>query len=121
MKLHRSINEPLRDNATWEELWSGEDQGLVACWERGREKSLEDIVLANQALAGQLVVLPWKGGVEKAIKLKQKYGSLRYFAMLQGLRGEDLDLDIEREVVRVCSITNMTVIFTNDITKFAEA
>lgn len=81
MKLYKSINEPLRVNATWEELWSGEDQGLIACWERGREKSLEDIELANQASAGRLVALPWKGGVEKEIKLKQKYGSLRYLAM----------------------------------------
>jgi hypothetical protein len=77
--------------------------------------------VAKQASAGQLVVLPWKGGVEREIKLKQKYGSLRYFAMWLGLRGEDLNVDISQEVIRICSVSNMTVIFTNDITKFAEA
>jgi hypothetical protein len=121
MKIHRSISQPLRTNATWEELWSGGDQGLIACWERGREKSLEDTALALQASKGQLVVLPWKGGVEKAIKMKQKYGTLRYFAMFQGLRNEDLDVDLTQEIVRICSVTNMTVVFTNDIAKFAEA
>ena len=70
MKLQRSTSEPIRTNATWEERWNDDDQGLIACWERGREKSREDPALAAQARDGQLVVLPWKGGVEKAIKNK---------------------------------------------------
>ena len=77
--------------------------------------------LATQARDGQLMVLPWKGGVEKVIKKKQKYGSLSYLAMWQGLRGDDLSIDIEAEPALVCTVTKMTVVFTNDRAKFAEA
>jgi hypothetical protein len=121
MKIHRSIAEPIRLKANWEEKWNGVDQGLIACWERGREKHLEDPTLASQARDGQLVVLPWKGGVEKAIKKKQKYGTLYYVAMWQGLRGEDLNIDPEEEPVLTCRVTKMTVVFTNDFAKYAEA
>lgn len=121
MKMHRSFSEPTRENVTWEERWSGLDGGLIACWERGREKRLEEPYLASQARDGQLVVLPWKGGVEKAIKKKQKFGTLFYLAMWQGLRGEDLNIDPAEEVTLVCTATAMTVVFTNDSAKYAEA
>jgi hypothetical protein len=121
MKLHRSTIEPIGETASWEQRWSAEDQGLIACWERGREKRLEDPMLAEKACNGQLVVLPWKGGVEKAIRKKQKFGTLNYLAMWQGLRGEDLSIDPAEEVVLNCSATGMAVVFTNDITKYAEA
>ena len=121
MKIHRLITEPIRENSKWEERWNGVDQGLIACWERGREKRTEDPTLAAQAREGQLVVLPWKGGVEKAIKKKQKYGTLSYLAMWQGLRGEDLNIDSREELVLTCSVTKMTVVFTNDPAKYAEA
>lgn len=121
MKLVRSIIEPIRENAKCEERWNGVDQGLIACWERGREKRLEDPSLAAQASVGQLVVLPWKGGVEKAIKKKQKFGTLFYLAMWQGLRGEDLNIHLAEEVVVSCTATGMAVRFTNDVAKYAEA
>lgn len=121
MKIHKSIAEPIRENAKWDERWNAADDGLIACWERGREKRLEDPVLAAQAVAGQLVVLPWKGGVDKAIKKKQKYGTLLYLAMWQGLRGEDLNIDLSTEVAMNCTVTAMTVVFTNDAVKYAEA
>jgi hypothetical protein len=121
MKTNRSTSEPIRESAKWEERWNGVDQGLIACWERGREKSHEDHALATLARDGQLVVLPWKGGVEKEVKKKQKYGTLRYLAMWQGLRGEDLDIDLSEEVVLTCTATRMTVTFTNDVAKYAEA
>jgi len=105
----------------WEQRWNGADIGLIACWERGLEKRLEDPTFATLATGGKLVVLPWKGGVEKAIKKKQKYGTLFYLAMWQGLRGEDLDIDPEEEVVLKCSETGMTVVFTGDTAKYAEA
>jgi hypothetical protein len=120
MKIHKSISEPIRENAKWDERWNAEDGGLIACWERGREKRLEDPALAAQAVEGQLVVLPWKGGVEKAIKKKQKYGTLFYLAMWQGLRGEDLDVDTSEELALNCTATGMTVVFTNDMAKYAE-
>jgi hypothetical protein len=121
MKLHRSTTEPIRETASWEQRWSAEDQGLIACWERGREKRLEDPLLAEKAGNGQLVVLPWKGGVEKAIKKQQRFGTLNYLAMWQGLRGEDLSIDPAEEVVVNCTATGMTVVFTNDMTKYAAA
>jgi hypothetical protein len=87
---------------------------------RTREET-EDPSLAAQAANGQLVVLPWKGGVEKAIKAKQKFGTLYYLAMWQGLRGEDLNLDPAEEVVLNCTKTGMAVVFTGDMAKYAEA
>jgi len=77
--------------------------------------------LAAQATGGQLVVLPWKGGVEKAIKKKQKFGTLFYLAMWQGLREEDLNIDSTEEITLNCTATGMAVVFTGDIAKYAEA
>ena len=121
MRIYRSITESIREGDTWDELWSAEDDGLIACWERGREKRFEDPTLAAQAAAGQLVVLPWKGGVEKAIKKKQKLGTLFYLAMLQGLRGEDLNIDPTEESVLICTTSGVAVVFTGDVAKYAEA
>lgn len=121
MKLHRSITEKVRESAKWEERWNAEDKGLIACWERGREKRVEDPALAAQATDGQLVVLPWKGGIEKATKKKQKFGTFYHLAMWQGLRGEDLSIDPAEEVVLNFTATAMAVTFTNDIAKYAEA
>lgn len=121
MRIHRSITEPIRSGCTWDELWKAEDNGLIACWERGRQKSLEDPPLAEQAAIGHLVILPWKGGVEKAIKKKQKFGTLYYLAMWQGLRGEDLNIDTTQETALNCTATGMSVVFTNDMAKYAEA
>ena len=120
MKIHRKAHEPPRAALTWDKRWKGADQGLIACWERGREKSGEDPTLASQAREGRLVLLPWRGGVEKATKKKQKYGTLNYLAMWQGLRGEDLDIDTDAEASLVCTVTEMTVIFTKDVSKFTE-
>lgn len=121
MKIHRSITQPIREGCTWDERWNAADNGLIACWERGREKRLEEPSLATRAAAGQLVVLPWKGGVEKAIKQKQKFGTLFYLAMWQGLRGEDLDIDLGEEIGLTCTTTGMAVVFTSDMAKYAEA
>lgn len=121
MKIHRSITEPIREGGTWNERWKAEDNGLIACWERGREKRLEDPSLAAQAAAGQLIVLPWKGGVEKAMKKKQKFGTFFYLAMWQGLRGEDLNIDPTEEIALNCTTTGVAVVFTSDMAKYAEA
>jgi len=121
MKVQRSITEAIREGGTWDERWNAEDNGLIACWERGREKRLEDPSLVAQAEAGQLVVLPWKGGVEREIKKKQKFGTLFYLAMWQGLRGEDLNIDPNEETALNCTTTGMAVVFTSDMEKYAEA
>lgn len=120
MRVHRKITEPIRECGTWYERWNAEDGGLIACWERGREKRLEAPWLADQATAGQLVSLPWKGGVEKATKNNQKFGTHFYLAMWQGLRGEDLDIDTAEEVVLICATTGVAVVLTCDMALYAE-
>jgi len=120
MRIQRSISEPIRQaTISHDERWSGADLGLIACWERGREKSLQEPELAAQAREGRLMVLVWKGGVEKAIKAKQKVGTLFYLAMWRGLRGEDLDIDLAEEVTLTCAETGVTVVYTNDFAKYA--
>jgi hypothetical protein len=118
--IYRSSQEPEREGLTWEELWRGPDKGLVKCWEVGREQSQRDPGLAKCARNGELPVLYWKGGVAKKTKMKEKYGTLNYLAQLQGLRGEDLDIDLAEERELICTRTGIRVIFTADVSKWAE-
>jgi hypothetical protein len=119
-RIHRFADTPKREGLSWQETWNGEDHGLIACWERGREKRRENQDLAERAAKGELPVLAWKGGVEKAIQKKQKFGTLNYLATWQGLRGEDLDIDMDSEPMLVCSRTGMTVVYTSDLAKYAD-
>ena len=48
----------------------------------------------------------------------EKYGSLKYLAQWQGLRGEDLNIDLSEERSLTCSRTKMVVTFTPDRTKY---
>ena len=116
--MTRSQSEPFRTGQTWEQEWEGPDMGLIRCWERGREKQREMPELAAAARNGQLVILPWKGGVRKRVQGKL-YGTPYYLAMWQGLRGDDLDVDPSHEVTVTCSATGMTVTFTGDKSKYA--
>src|SRR5690606_29968569 len=93
MKLSISVQESVRKGLSTHELWLQPDGGLIACWERGRELAQEQPELAELAGSDVLVPLPWKGGLEKVVKTKRKYGTMRYLAMWQGLRGEDLNID----------------------------
>ncbi len=120
MKITRQLDEAPRTALTWEALWQGPDKGIIACWERGLEKRQETPSMAVRALAGELPVLPWKGGVHKPIK-GEKFGTHFYLAMWQGLRGEKLEIDTNREVTIVCSKTNVQVTFTSDQNKYANA
>lgn len=47
MRIQRNFSEPKRITWGYEILWNGPDQGLIASWERGREKALEDPELSN--------------------------------------------------------------------------
>lgn len=120
MKVSRAIETPKRIGLQYEQLWETEDQGLISSWERGREKASENPELRDRAIKGELIVLPWRGGVEKVIKTKNKYGSLRYLAMWQGLRGDDLEIDTTNEIQLVCSRTNVPVTFTYDVSKYSQ-
>jgi hypothetical protein len=114
MIVSKSISEPINTAGDWDERWGSPAAGLVTSWNRGRELVREQPDLAEGARAGRLIPLPWKGGVEKKILKETKYGSLNYLAMWQGLRGEDLNIDLDTEPSLTCSSTGMTVIFTND-------
>jgi hypothetical protein len=118
--ISRSYQEPQRMGLSWEELWEGPDKGLIICWEVGREISKRDPELAGRTRNGELPILNWKGGVEKKIKKKEKFGSLQYLAQWQGLRGEDLNIDLSKEKEIICSRTKMKVTYTADITKYVE-
>jgi len=115
--VSRSLNEPQRKGLSWDELWRGPDKGLIACWEIGIEMSQKKPDLAKSAKGGELPVLPWKGGVEKKLE-NEKYGSLNYLAQWQGLRGEDLYIDLSEEIEIECKRTGVKVVFTADINKF---
>jgi len=117
----RSYSEPPREGLSWEQSWEGKDQGLITCWEVGRKISEKQPELAERARKGELPVLGWKGGVEKALKKKEKIGTLFYLAQWQGLRGDDLDIDLASEPQLTCTRTGMTVIFTGDPRKYGSA
>jgi hypothetical protein len=113
-KLFRSISEPIRTGLTWEQRWRGEDKGMIWNWERGRELRAENEELAHRADAGELVRLAWKGGTEKQKNTSTGstiHGSLQYLAQRQGLRGQDLNIDISAEVTITCSKRRRKVVF----------
>jgi hypothetical protein len=117
-RIHRSIDTPLRSGLNRDELWEGHDKGLIKCWEIGRQRAARFPDLAQQCLTGELPVLGWKGGVSRSLKKLEKYGSLKYLAQWQGLRGEDLDIDLSAERALTCSRTKMVVTFTPDRSKY---
>ena len=84
-------------------------------------RSKKEPELSKLAKKGELPVLGWKGGVEKKIKKKEKYGTLLYLAEWQGLCGEDLDIDLSQEREHVCTKTGMRVNFTDDVDKYRNA
>ncbi len=120
-RIYRSYGQPKREGLSWQELWQGDDRGLILCWEIGREMRQSEPELARCAENGELPVLAWKGGIEKITKLREKYGTLNYLAQWQGLRGEDLNIDLYEEPVLICSRTGMKVIFTGDLRKYGNA
>lgn len=117
-RIQCSIKAPPRSGLTRDQLWEAEDKGLIKCWEVGRERAAKFPVLSNRCLAGELPVLGWKGGVSRSLKKRDKFGSLKYLAQWQGLRGEDLDIDLTQERVMTCSRTKMVVTFTPDRSKY---
>jgi len=106
-----------RSGLTWEQTWRADDQGLIKCWENGRALSATCPDLAEAARRDELPTLDWKGGVSGTPKMKKKFGSLRYLATWQGLRGEDLRIDTTQEVSLMCTRTSVLVTFTADLAK----
>jgi hypothetical protein len=119
-RVHRSHSEPIREGLSFEERWKSPDRGLTTAWEVGRRRRKEKPEIAARAAKGELPVSGWKGGIEKPLKKKTKFGTLLYLAEWQGLRGEDLDIDLDEEVTLVCSRTGMEVTYTSDSQKYSE-
>ncbi len=128
MRIQRSIEEPIRAGLSWPDLWQGADGGLIAAWEAGRHFAAAEPQKAALALNGELIVLPWKGGLEppdpskpqKPTKGKRapKYGCLLYLAMLQGVRCDDLSVDTSIETTLTCARNKSAVIYTLDSSKY---
>ena len=116
-KIYWSFTEPDRKNLTYEQTWRGEDKGLIKNYEVGRALAIKEPELAEKAKRGELPVLGYKGGVEKTLKKKEKVGALNYIAEWQALRGEDLNIDLDDEIVLTCIKTNVKVTFTMDLEK----
>ena len=115
--IQRSHAKPARSNLSWHETWEGPDSGLIKKWEIGRKLAVQNPDLASRTLAGELPPLNWKGGSDRTLVKREKFGSLRYLAQWQGLRGEDLSINLDAEVTIKCVKTHMIVTFTPDIRK----
>lgn len=115
--IQRSHAKPARSNLSWHETWEGPDSGLIKNWEIGRKLAVQNPDLASRTLAGELPPLNWKGGSDRTLVKREKFGSLRYLAQWQGLRGEDLSINLDVEVTIKCVKTHMIVTFTPDIRK----
>ncbi len=118
MRIYRSILDPIIDVPDYGERIDGVDKGLINAWQVGRSLAQRDADLVERALRGELPKLGVKGGIDKKPKAKFKYGCLWYLAELQGLKGVDLDIDLDCEVDLVCSRTGVRVTFTSDISKY---
>jgi hypothetical protein len=116
-RIRRSVNEPYRSGLSYEEVWHGPDKALICCWEVGRQLRAKDPEIATRATKGELVTLPWKGGTGTLEELpadkksSTRYGTLKYLAMWQGLRGDELDIELELQTTIVCTRTKRPVIF----------
>jgi hypothetical protein len=118
MIFQKAITQPIRSDQSWESRWEGADRGLITCWEAGREMANAKPENAALARSGELLILPWKGGVDKKAKLpkkREKIGALNYVAMWQGLRGEDLYVDTAQGTVLTCTATGFVITYYFDI------
>ncbi|WP_034474763.1 hypothetical protein [Aestuariibacter salexigens] len=105
----------------WEKKWLDPNVALQTCWSVGQKKGKEDLDLAERVSRGELPVLPWKGGIEKATKKGWKYGVLNYLAMWQGIKNVPLDVAWGEEYELTCTRTGMKVIYTSDFEKYKNA
>lgn len=93
--------------------WEGPDDGLLAAWFAGICLAEREPAMAEAALTGQLLELPFKGGVVRKLKVR-KFGTYWYLAMWRGLRRESLHIDTSSETRLVCSRFGVEVTFTTD-------
>ena len=122
MLVRHSFDNPPPFEVDYAKRNDGPDRGLVNAWLSGIAMRKDKPILAQQAEAGELPVLAFRGGVAKALKTnKPKIGALLYVAMWTGLRGEDLHLDTEQEPSLQCTRHGVTVVYTHSISKLMAA
>lgn len=114
MKIFRSIKTPIREYLNMDHRWRSSDEGIIWCWESGREMAQINPKLAERASLGELMLLTWKGGVTPGVKMKHKEGTYKYLAQWQGLAGKDLNLDTDIPVTLVCAVTGVNVTYSKD-------
>lgn len=112
-EIFRKISAPIRNGLTHEEYWEGDDKGLITCWEVGRKLGETNPKLKAQCEAGELPTLGWKGGVSSTDKKINKFGSLKYLAQWQGIRGNSLAINCNIETPITCTKSGSTVTFTS--------
>lgn len=125
MIVRHSAANPPPEARRYEDRMDGPDKGIINAWLAGLAKRREALTAGQsdalswvrKAEADELPVLPYRGGLDAAIKRQDKIGSLLYLAMWQGLRGNDLLIDMATEPVLVCSRTGVPVLFTLNIEK----
>lgn len=121
MRIQRSILDPILQIDDYDARINGDDKGLINAWYVGRRLADKSPDLAARARNGELPVLGVKGGISKKIKVPNKFGSLWYVAQWQGLRGEDLNVDTDAEIVMRCSRFGVEVLFTLDLEKLGRS
>jgi len=86
MRIQRAITEKIRVDPTFEERWESEDQGVITSWEVGR--------LRRESTEERWVNMVENARVLEFPRTGLKKGSAHYLAQLQGLRNQDLDVEV---------------------------
>ena len=120
MLVHQPIDKPPTLSDDFYVRCEGPDQGLINSWVCGIAMSKVDPALATRAKAGELPVLPWKGGIAKHILRTDKVGALHYLAAWQGLRGEDLNIFQGVDVQMTCTRFGVPVTFTDNVDRLLQ-
>ena len=134
MIIDVNIDVPIRNGLTPNELWKQSDKGIIKAWELGREWAKLYPKMSSDAKSGYLIELKrktgyragdeenyvslFKGGFNKPQKESFRYGTLHYYAMWIGLRGDNLTINLDDEYPLTCKKTNMKVLYTYEAKKY---
>lgn len=132
VNIFRSIDTPIRTKTSYKERWGTDELSLITAWESGRiNKNGIYTHLIKYIKDGALPKLSFKGGhrmpfddnedERENVKYLYRYGTFLYLAQVQGLLGEDLDIDTSTDVIKTCSITKTKTIFTRNDENFKNA
>ena len=116
--ISRSITTPIRQEISREERFFSFDRGLINAWEVGRRFRTRKTDMARKCENGEFPISIWSGGVDRTL-IEPKYGSLKYLAHWQGMRGEDLFINTSEEHTFQCTRTESVIVFTSDSSKFS--